>query len=270
MEFSLATIHRDSISGKLYPRARTCIFRNFWSQIPLHHSAKEAMETACGRNTKKETYGDRDNDNRRSHHNLCGAINEKVFSSDLFTFTTDVRMAKVSDLTSLDGNPGADVEAVFWIKPSSTQWRVKGKAFVIGGDPKDEVEQRARREIQKGMRQQYPSSEESIQAWSWEKEITAQFANLNPLMRGSFRNPPPGTIRSTPDSDYHQKLKLGQKVDSPWDEVARSNFRVVVIKPEDVEMVDLTAPDAALRVRWKLTDGLDDRGTGWKREDLWP
>lgn len=94
---------------------------------------------------------------------------------------------------------------------------------------------------------------------------------------GSFKNPPPGTPVGKPPSDPNQGL--GQKVMDLEDPVARQNFRVVIIKPEEVEQLDLSEPDKARR--WKFTylgEGAA-KGTGqegaevigeWKREELWP
>lgn len=117
--------------------------------------------------------------------------------------------------------------------------------------------------------------EEGKDNWSWSKELTAHFGNLSPMMRGSFKNPEPGTSVSIPLQD--PSLKLGQKVMDLNDEVARKNFRVIIIKPEIVEQVDLSKPEEARR--WKFTyvgssgmkseQGGDDIGE-WKKEELWP
>ena len=64
---------------------------------------------------------------------------------------------------------------------------------------------------------------------------------------GFFKNPPPNTPISDPVSD--PSLKLGQEVHDLHDPVARRNFRVVVIRPEEVERLDLSIPK---RVRWTL------------------
>jgi hypothetical protein len=71
------------------------------------------------------------------------------------------------------------------------QWRVEGKAFIIGGDSADRAEMRAREEIWKWMRLRESGTESAAShgaetAWSWEREITAHFANLSPIMRGRF------------------------------------------------------------------------------------
>jgi pyridoxamine 5'-phosphate oxidase len=70
---------------------------------------------------------------------------------------------------------------------------------------------------------------------------------------------------------------LGQKVSDLNDETARRNFRVIIIKPDEVEQVDLSVPDRARR--WKFTyvgstgGCTGERGEDvgeWKKEELWP
>jgi hypothetical protein len=96
--------------------------------------------------------------------------------------------------------------------------------------------------------------------WSWARELTAHFGNLSPLMRGSFRNPPPGTpITETPG----EGLRLGQTVDDLEDEISRRNFRVLVIVPEEVDRVDLSDPEKGRRWNYKLE-------AEWKETELWP
>ncbi len=72
-------------------------------------------------------------------------------------------------------------------------------------------------------------------------------------------------------------MHIGQKVNDLYDEVARRNFRVIIIRPDEVEQVDLSDPDKARR--WKFTYvGPNGGHTGqrgedieeWKKEELWP
>ena len=89
---------------------------------------------------------------------------------------------------------------------------------------------------------------------------------------GSWKNPPPGTPTKgqKPDKDH----QLGQKVQDLEDPIARSNFRVVVIKPEEMEQLDISDPATARR--WKYTFVVEKgHGSGegkgeWKSEELWP
>ncbi|CZS88751.1 hypothetical protein WAI453_010631 [Rhynchosporium graminicola] len=259
-EFVFSSLHpaqsKDSPVPYL-PRARYCVFRGMWAELPENK-----------RNTAPQ--------------------NERVYESELLTLTTDVRMEKVPEIfassaghgkvsQSQGSGGGGPVEAVFWIKDVGTQWRIRGEAFIVGRDIEGEGDESSgvrtvKSEVGGRMR---IVKEEGKEAWSWSKELTAHFGNLSPGMRGSFKNPAPGTPVGVPPPD--KSLALGQKVDDNEDEVARKNFRVVIIKPEVVEMVDLTNPEKARR--WKYTFvGPDAKDAGehaeiigeWKKEELWP
>lgn len=256
-EFVLSSLHpsEDTNSPTPYvPRARYCIFRGMWAELP------------------------------ENKHNEAPQ-NDRVYESDLPTFTTDVRMAKVPEIfassqghgevsQSQGSGGGGPVEAVFWVKDVMTQWRIRGEAYVVAqdieGDGGGSSGVRAvKHKIGERMR---VVKEEGKQEWSWSKEITAHFGNLSPGMRGSFKNPVPGSPVSIPPAD--KELGLGQQVTDLNDEVARRNFRVCIIKPDEVEQVDLTVPDKARR--WKYTYvGPTGGHTGdeigeWKKEELWP
>ena len=163
---------------------------------------------------------------------------------------------------------GGPVEAVWWVKDVSVQWRMKGVAWVIApdiegssGDESSGVRS-VKSAVGARMRVLKPGSEGS---WSWARELTGHFGNVSPGMRGSFRNPPPGTpVKGEPDEEH----KLGQKVGDLEDGVARANFRVVVIMPDEVESVDLSDPATARRKRYTFVEG-DGKGE-WKEEELWP
>lgn len=145
-EFVLTTVHWPSSSSPPLPRARYCIMRGFWADLP------------------------------ENKHNEAPQ-NPAVYSSDLLTFTTDARMEKYEDLSRDGVEKGGDVEAIFWIKDVMRQWRIRGRAYVIGGG--EEKEKELRDELEKRMRKTGDGE------WSWEKEITAHWGNLSPSMRGS-------------------------------------------------------------------------------------
>ena len=214
--------------------------------------------------------------------------NDRVYESDLPTFTTDVRMQKVPEIFSSSqghgdvsqsqgSGGGGPVEAVFWVKDVMTQWRFRGEAYIVGPDMEGPGEESSGTRTVKsnvGERMRVVK-EEGKEGWSWPKELTAHFGNLSPMMRGSFKNPVPGSPVSIPPSD--NSLALGQKVMDLNDETARRNFRVVVIKPDEVEQLDLSEPDRARR--WKFTyvgsgggragQRVDNLGE-WEKEELWP
>ena len=148
------------------PRLRYCIYRGMWAELPenKHNDAPQ---------------------------------NERVYESELPTFTTDVRMEKVGQLfTSGQGHAteeaqfqgsggGGPVEAVWWIKDTGTQWRIKGHAFVVAPDVEGDGDQSSgvrtvKSEIGARMRNVKPGD------WSWGKELTAHFGNCSPKMRGEY------------------------------------------------------------------------------------
>lgn len=217
-----------------------------------------------------------------------GPRNERVYESDLLTLTTDVRMEKTHDFfasshghgevsQSQGSGGGGPVEAVFWIKDVGTQWRFRGRAYVVGPDIEGSGDESSGvRTVKTKVGERMRVVDESKKSdWSWQTELTHQFGNLSPGMRGSFKNPVPGSPVAIPPTD--KALALGQQVKGTDDEIARQNFRVVVIIPDEVEQLDLTEPDKARR--WKFTYvGPDGAKTGqrgedvgeWKKEELWP
>ncbi len=65
---------------------------------------------------------------------------------------------------------------------------------------------------------------------------------------------------------YDEKeLGLGKKVEDLNDPVARKHFRVVIIKPEEVEQLDLSDPVKSRRHRFSI-----DPSGEWRTEELWP
>lgn len=265
-EFCLGTLD-SAPSGSptpYVPRVRFCIFRGFWAELPEN----------------------KHNDAER---------NAKVYESDCPTFTTDVRMEKVGQIFATSAGHaeskdqvqgsggGGPVEAVWWAADTGTQWRVKGRAFVIAedieGDEESSGVRTVKSEVGKRMR---VLNEEGKEGWSWNKELTSVFGNQSPGIKGmytspllwecfglttpgSFRNPPPGKPKTEPYDD--KNLKLGSTVDDLHDPVARKNFRLVVIVPDSVEQTDLSDPEKARRYRYTFDPSAD---AGWKTEELWP
>ncbi|OTA36344.1 26S proteasome regulatory subunit rpn-1 [Hortaea werneckii EXF-2000] len=208
-------------------------------------------------------------------------LRKRNYESEMPTFTTDVRMNKPIEIFSSSSGHAKDesqakgsggggpCEAVWWIKGDTmVQWRIKGEAFIVGEDIEGEGEQSkessgvrtAKSEIGSRMR---VVKEEGRDQWSWKRELVGHFGNISPGMRGSFKNPPPG---QPVDQPYDTNLKTGEKVTTLDDPVSRSNFRVVVIKPEEVESTDLSDPVKARRQRYTY-----DKSTGkWSHVETWP
>ncbi|PMB71181.1 hypothetical protein BM221_003648 [Beauveria bassiana] len=231
------------------PRARTVVYRGMWAGLSLNP-----------RNPAPR--------------------NPNVYQTDLLTITTDVRMDKVSEMfhepftistnapQTLQSSPGGFVEAVIWAAHAQTQWRIRGRVYMIGPDIDSDAARPVRQALSAHMRRQHAGNTEldvKADGWQWAKELTAHFGNISPVMRGSFRNPPPGTpISQAPGPG----LGLGQKVDDLHDEIARKNFRVLAIAPEQVDQVDLSDPERGRRWRHDLILS-GDEGT-WKTTELWP
>lgn len=171
-EFVFSSLHAAPEGSPVpyVPHARYCIFRGFWAELP------------------------------ENKHNDAPK-NERVYGSELPTFTSDVRMQKVPEVfASSKGKIGAagedtphggcggggPVEAVWWVKDIQVQWRIKGEAFVVGPDV-DEDEgnssgvRTVKSEVGKRMR---VLKEEGVEDWSWSKELTGHYGNMSPGMRG--------------------------------------------------------------------------------------
>ncbi|KAK5709953.1 hypothetical protein LTS12_028035, partial [Elasticomyces elasticus] len=83
----------------------------------------------------------------------------------------------------------------------------------------------------------------------------------------SFKTPPPGQPKSQVPQD--PDLKPGQKVHDIHDPVARKNFRVVVVRPEQVERLDLSDYENPQRRAWSLTPE-STQPSQWEEIELWP
>ncbi|KAK3491711.1 hypothetical protein B0T13DRAFT_450525 [Neurospora crassa] len=248
------------------PRARTCVYRSLWAQLEANP------------------------------HNPAELNPPGVFESDMIAFTTDARMEKAAEIVDTASEErieaggemtggGGPVEAVFWIESAKdpatgedkkvmTQWRIRGSAWLLGPDLDSEGAKKVREVLRQRMRRLEGKTQEDEEQWSWSREVTAHFGNLNPVMRGTFRGPPPGQPVAFPPG---KEERLGQEVVDLQDEVARKNFRVVVIVPTEVDQVDLS--DAKRARRWLYLwrgntyhakeAGGEVEGE-WEKVEVWP
>lgn len=156
------------------PRTRYCIFRGFWAELP------------------------------ENKHNDAPK-NERIYESDLPTFTTDVRMQKPFEIfSSSSGHAddeklvqgsggGGPCEAVWWVKDVMTQWRMKGQAFIVGPDIEGEGEQSKESSGVRTTKSEVGTrmkvvKEDGKENWSWKTELTGHFGNVSPGMRGMCAN----------------------------------------------------------------------------------
>jgi pyridoxamine 5'-phosphate oxidase len=230
------------------PRVRTCIYRGLWAALPKNDKNKAPMNP------------------------------EGRFTSDLLTFTTDARMDKTAEIVDTapgtelglggasESGGGGPVEAMFWVEETGTQWRFRGTAWVIGRDIDEDAGKPVRDKVLARMR----ALDSAKGDWSFGRELAAQFGNLSPGMRGSFRQPPSGASRSIPPEEGYG---LGQKVDTIDDEIARKHFRVVIILPTQVDRVDLSDGAKPWRRLYSYKTGQAQEVTeagSWEVEELWP
>lgn len=167
-EFVLGTLDTapNGSPVPLVPRVRYCIFRGFWAELPenAHNDAPR---------------------------------NPPIFSSDCPTFTTDVRMEKVAQIfktsaghaesaAQVQGSGGGGpVEAVYWVKETMTQWRVKGRAYVIADDIEGGEESSGVRTVKSEVGKRMRAVQEGREGeWSWEREVTGFFGNQSPGIKG--------------------------------------------------------------------------------------
>lgn len=124
-------------------------------------------------------------------------MNPRVYESEMPAFTTDVRMNKPIELFGSSSGHAADAsqaqgcggggpcEAVWWIKETQVQWRMKGEAFVVGNDVEEEKESSGVRTLKSevGSRMRVVDAEKEGE-WSWKRELTGHFGNNSPGLRG--------------------------------------------------------------------------------------
>ena len=80
---------------------------------------------------------------------------------------------------------GGPVEAVYWIAETGTQWRVKGRAFVIADDIESDEESSGVRTVKSEVGKRMRIVEEGKEGeFSWQKEVTGFFGNQSPGIKG--------------------------------------------------------------------------------------
>ncbi|KAI1352929.1 pyridoxamine 5'-phosphate oxidase-domain-containing protein [Xylaria sp. FL0043] len=288
------------------PRVRTCICRGLWAQLPVNPKNEAPLNpegvwesdlltfTTDARMEKMEELWDEGFDldlrslGRRGTDPgspTTAKVGEELWEEGLARMkgkspsTEEVPKTKEQKLKGSGG--GAAVEAVFWVREHGVQWRVRGRAYVLAPDIESSPEGREVVTLLKSRMRRLASSpgttttashdgKEKDREWSFAREITAHFGNLSPIMRGTFRNPPPGRPVSLPVEG--EGLKLGQKVTDLEDSVARANFRVVVIVPDELDQADLSDPEHPRRwIHTYVGSSGGGKGHGeWEIVEVWP
>ncbi len=88
--------------------------------------------------------------------------------------------------------------------------------------------------------------------WTWENELHRVWSNQHPMMRGTFRNPHPGTPLS-PQKEERLRSNKGVEADDTVsaDAVeARSRFCLIVFNVIECEILQLE-PRPGTRTRWR-------------------
>jgi len=149
--------------------------------------------------------------------------------SSLFLVSTDALMAKVGELEQTDGV----FEVSWWHAGTNEQIRFNGTAHVYGRNGKGEFpESRLKQYIQvQGDRE-----------WTWENERERLWAAHKPGMRGSFRNPHPGTELDDEKRKRLHVVELDSEDDGPDALEAKNRFSLVVMEVNEIEILHLSPP----------------------------
>jgi len=249
----------------LLPRARTCVYRGLWGDLPPNDRNPAPRNPPLYESDLPVFTTDA---------RMEKALELVETAPTTSTSTgTNLHQASPEDPSSrlIGTGGGGPVEAVFWAEKPATQWRLRGNAWIFGPDA-DAAEAGAVRGVVfgrmrlrsassqggvPGMRKGGPGGEDEHQSkdgdgsgsgnhdhqnWSWAREVTGHFGNMSPLMRGSFKRPPPGAPVAGSLGPKTSGQVQQEEVEDLEDEEARRNFRAVVIVPTEVDQVDLSDP----------------------------
>src|SRR5579859_6896689 len=153
--------------------------------------------------------------------------------SSLFLVSTDALMAKVGELEQSNGV----FEVCWWHAGTNQQIRFNGIAHVYRNSSRDFPESHLKRYIRV----------QGDRDWSWEKECERVWTAHKPAMRGSFRNPPPGTELDDEKKKKLQVVELDSKDNGPDAQEAKDRFSLVVMEVTEIEILDLSPPPVHFR-----------------------
>jgi len=151
------------------------------------------------------------------------AVNPPAVSS-LVLVSTDALAAKVRELEESSGV----FEVCWWHPGTNQQIRFNGKAHVYRKDGKLPFpEERLKRYIR------------TQGEWKWDREYYRLWASHQPALRGSFRNPPPGTPLNSEKGNKLNVVELGPEDDGPEAREAKSRFSMLVLEIAQLEILNL-------------------------------
>jgi hypothetical protein len=147
--------------------------------------------------------------------------------SSLFLVTTDALMAKVEELEKSDGA----FEVCWRHAGTNQQIRFNGTAHLCRPNGAvDFPESYLKRYIQ------------TDGEWSWENERERVWKSHKPGMRGSFRNPTPGSLLDEDKKKKLQVVELESDDNGPEAREAKERFSLVVLEVREIEFLDLDPP----------------------------
>ncbi|KAH3681101.1 hypothetical protein WICPIJ_007933 [Wickerhamomyces pijperi] len=200
--------------------------------------------------------------------------------SNILTFTTDIRMDKLRDLSN-----NGKFEAVFWFEGTNEQFRVSGEAKVL---TQDNVETFS------GSIGEYPlvspgflkshssgldlshfnqsqlslastatnSNHNRPSAEEWSQELQTKWGELSSNLKSSFRKPQPGSTITAEKQKLLDSLSRG--VDGSNEEDGRKNYGLVLMLVDKCDYVNLSGPH---HQRWLYERNAEDQ---WDETELCP
>jgi hypothetical protein len=100
-------------------------------------------------------------------------------------FGTSAGHADKQEQTQGSGG-GGPIEAVWWNEEEGTQWRIKGRAFIVAPDIEGAEDSSGVRTVKSEVGKRMRIVDESKEKeWSWARELTANFGNQSPAIKGT-------------------------------------------------------------------------------------
>jgi pyridoxamine 5'-phosphate oxidase len=147
--------------------------------------------------------------------------------SSLILVSTDALMPKVGELEESNGV----FEICWWHAGTNQQIRFNGTAHVYRKDGKVSFPEK---HLNRYIRTQGE--------WKWEHEYDRLWASHRPAMRGSFRNPPPGTPLNSEKEKKLKVVELDPEDDGPEAREAKTRFSMLVLEVKQLEILSLDPP----------------------------